>query len=216
MDTSGPKIREGLESPTLREGSAPTFRTKAPPIVRAMGNVLVDGDGAVVHLRGVSRSGTQDRCAFGLGIFDGAADDASILAIRAWNANTIRVPLNEECWLGVDGAPFTGPAYRAAIEAYVDLARSHGMYVILSLEISTFDSNTLSHDEALMPNANHSPAFWSQVALAFRDDQGVLFRPIRAVQRSERPGRRTCCSSAESRAPTRCRSGWTKGQTIRR
>jgi hypothetical protein len=56
-----------------------------------------------VVLQGVSRSGTEFACVGGYGIFDGPNDDASIEAMKAWKINTVRVPLNEHCWLGING-----------------------------------------------------------------------------------------------------------------
>ena len=47
----------------------------------------------------------------GHGIWDGPVDDASVKAIADWKVNTVRVPLNEECWLGLSNIK---PAYRGA------------------------------------------------------------------------------------------------------
>ena len=38
-------------------------------------------------------------------IFDGPVDDASIDAIKSWNMNAVRVPMNEHCWLNINGVP---------------------------------------------------------------------------------------------------------------
>ncbi|MDI6106017.1 hypothetical protein QLQ12_46375 [Actinoplanes sp. NEAU-A12] len=47
-------------------------------------------------------------------------DQTSIDAMKTWNIHAVRVPLNEECWLGVNGTP-SGPAYQQGIKDYVDL-----------------------------------------------------------------------------------------------
>src|SRR5262245_3942304 len=60
-------------------------------------NHLVDKNGKVVQLHGVNRSGTEYACVQDFGIFDGPSDDASVAAIASWNANVVRVPLNEDC-----------------------------------------------------------------------------------------------------------------------
>src|SRR4051794_12292999 len=70
--------------------------------VRVDGNRLVDRLGRTVTLHGVNISGTEWRCLHGPA-FPGPSDNASIAAIAAWHANAVRVPLNENCWLGVNG-----------------------------------------------------------------------------------------------------------------
>ena len=96
---------------------------------------LVDDSGRTVRLLGVNRSGAEYACIQGWGIFDGPVDAASIRAIASWHANAVRVPLNEDCWLGIDGVKkrYGGAAYRRAIVGYVRLLHEHGMYVELSL-----------------------------------------------------------------------------------
>ena len=65
------------------------------------GNRLVD-NGRTVQLLGINRSGTEYMCKEGFGdVFDGPNDQASVNAMKTWRINTVRVPLNESCWLGV-------------------------------------------------------------------------------------------------------------------
>src|SRR5262252_10818953 len=64
---------------------------------------IENADGATVVLRGVNRSGTEYQCVHGAGIFDGPASTASIAAIASWKVNAVRVPLNEACWLQING-----------------------------------------------------------------------------------------------------------------
>jgi endoglucanase len=89
--------------------------------LRVSGNELLDGNNDVVHLHGVNRSGTEYACVQGWGIFDGPNDAASIRAIASWNVNIVRVLLNEDCWLDINGiAPqYAGANYRKAILDYV-------------------------------------------------------------------------------------------------
>jgi endoglucanase len=74
---------------------------------------LVDGAGHPIRLLGVDRSGTEYACAQGWGIFDGPSDAASVAAISSWDTNAVRVPLNEDCWLGINGvsSAYGGAAY---------------------------------------------------------------------------------------------------------
>ena len=127
-------------------------------------------------LRGVNRSGTEFACIQGWGIFDGPSDEASIAAIKTWRTNTVRVPLNEDCWLGINGvAPaYSGAAYQQAIEAYVDLLNQSGLYAIVELHWSA-PGTTPASGLAPMPDLDHAPAFWSSVASAFAGKNAVLF-----------------------------------------
>lgn len=99
------------------------------------GNQLVNGKGHEVRLLGVNRSGTEYKCADEEGFFEGPSDMPSIEAMKSWHINSVRVPLNESCWLGLGGIDpaFSGSAYRAAIAGYVAELQSVGLYVILDL-----------------------------------------------------------------------------------
>ncbi len=108
------------------------------PAVHVHGNQLVDTAGRVVRLKGVNRSGTEYACAQGWGFFDGPSDSASVQAIVSWKANAVRVPLNETCWLAINGvAPaYSGANYARAISDYVALLNRAGLVVILDLHWS--------------------------------------------------------------------------------
>jgi len=83
----------------------------------------------------VNRSGTEYACAQGWGFFDGPSDSASIAAIAAWKANAVRVPLNETCWLAINGVKpaYAGANYARAIGDFVDRLNRAGLVVILEL-----------------------------------------------------------------------------------
>jgi endoglucanase len=151
----------------------------APSSVAALhveGNRIVNAAGQPVVLRGVNRMGSEYMCAQGRGIFDGPSDAASIDAIKSWRANAVRVPLNEHCWLGINGVPteYAGAAYQQAIKDYVDLINAKGLYAIVDLHWSAPGSD-LALGPRPMPDLDHSPAFWSQVAGAFAGNEMVIF-----------------------------------------
>ena len=127
------------------------------------GNRLVDR-GHDVRLLGVDWSGTERACAEGTGFVGGRTDRAAIRAMVGWRINTVRIPLNEDCWLAPDG-PTTGAPYRRAIESFVERLHAAGLYVILDLR----------RGEQPMADRARSPRFWREVADAFRDDRRVLF-----------------------------------------
>lgn len=146
------------------------------PALRVQGNRLLDSAGQPVRLRGVDRSGTEYACAQGWGIFDGPSDSASVQAIASWKANAVRVPLNETCWLGINGvAPaYSGATYRRAIADYVARLNQAGLVVILDLHWSVAGTG-VALGQAPMPNRDHTPEFWRQVAAAFKGNNRVVF-----------------------------------------
>jgi hypothetical protein len=139
------------------------------------GNKLVDS-GKTVRLLGVDRSGTEYSCIQGNGFFDGEVDQAAVTAILSWHTNAVRVPLNEDCWLAINGAPaqYSGTAYQNAIAGWVKLLRQNGLYVIVDLHWNG-GGTTMATGQQQMADADHAPAFWTGVAGAFKGDQGVIF-----------------------------------------
>jgi endoglucanase len=131
-----------------------------------------------VSLRGVNRSGTESACAEGWGLFDGPSDANSIAAIKSWHANTVRVPLNESCWLGINGvqAEWAGATYRTAITDYVKLLTDNGLAVSVDLHWAA-PGGKKAAEQAPMPNRDHSITFWTEVATAFKDNSSVVFEP---------------------------------------
>ena len=147
----------------------------APPGLRVQGNLLVNTAGDTVQLRGVSRSLAVSACIQGWAVLSPPSDQASIDAIKTWRTNAVRVPLNEDCWLGINGAPpqSSGPVYRQAVTDYVNLLNQNGLYAILDLHWNA-PGDQLSSGQQPMPDTDHAPAFWTGVASAFRDNNAVI------------------------------------------
>lgn len=154
----------------------PRLGTGAAVGVRVVGNRLVDTAGQPVRLAGVSRSGTEYACVQRWGIFDGASDARSVAVMASWGINAVRIPLNEDCWLGINGVPakFSGAAYRTAITSYVRLLDSAGMVAVLDLHWSAPGREPATGQQQ-MPDASHSVAFWRSVAATVRTDRNVVF-----------------------------------------
>jgi hypothetical protein len=146
--------------------------------LRVSGNQLLDGSSKVVHLQGVNRSGTEYACVQGWGIFDGPNDATSIKAIATWNVNVVRVLLNEDCWLGINGIDprYSGSNYINAIVNYVNLLHQYGMYAEVSLIWAAPGSYKATYQPPA-PDADHSPAMWTSVASTFKSDPNVILAP---------------------------------------
>lgn len=161
---------------TLVEASPASANFGDHTAVAVSGNQLVDFNGTPVRLIGVNRSGTEYACAQGWGIFDGPSDAASVASMASWGINAVRVPLNEDCWLGINGVnpSVSGAAYQSAIQQYVADLNAHGLVAILDLHWSA-PGTELALGQQQMADAQHSPIFWSSVASAFRSVPGVIF-----------------------------------------
>ncbi|MGW4702858.1 cellulase family glycosylhydrolase [Streptomyces sp. NPDC004285] len=162
----------------------PTPVTGAPEL-SVSGNRFTDQNGATRRLLGVNRSGGEFMCVQGHGFFDGPVDDASVRAIAGWKANTVRIPLNEECWLGLDTVKpeYRGAHYVAAVKDLVARVLAHGMTPVVELHWThgqyTGNSSACSDVHAScqkpMPDALYTPAFWTSVAHTFKNDRRVVF-----------------------------------------
>jgi endoglucanase len=148
--------------------------------LRVLRNRLLDGRGQPVRLLGINRSGPEYGCiapaAQHLGFFDGPTDKQAITVMATWGINAVRIPLNEDCWLGVNGVPqrYGGARYRSAIREYVSRLHAAGLYVVLDLHWNA-PGTTLARGQQPMADADHSPAFWMSVARTFKDDPAVVF-----------------------------------------
>jgi len=157
---------------------APGARGTPARGLHVSGHRLLDDAGRRVQFHGVNRSGTEYACVQGWGIFDGPSSDASIRAIARWKVNAVRIPLNEQCWLGINGVKraYSGARYRRAIVRYVARLRRHGIYAELSLMWAA-PGHLSAHYQPAAPDADHSPAMWRSMARTFRRRRDVVLAP---------------------------------------
>lgn len=150
--------------------------------LRVRGDRLVDGPGGghVVQLRGVNRSGLEYQCIAGNGFFESPHPfrqdtTAMIAAMKSWDINAVRVPLNEDCWLGVNTPRgYGGARYRRIVERYVEALQNAGLYVILDSHWAAPGRHRALSIEP-MADRDHAPAFWRSIAGAFKHDHGLIF-----------------------------------------
>ncbi len=112
----------------------------------------------------------------GFGIFDGPSDQASVAAIASWHTSIVRVPLNEDCWLAINGvkSQYAGSNYINAIKAYVTLLNRNGLAAILDLHWSAAGTQ-LATGQQPMADLDHAPTFWRSVASTFKGNLSVIF-----------------------------------------
>ncbi len=147
-----------------------------PSTLHVNGNQLED-NGKTVRLIGWDRMGTEYMCITGGQVFDGPTTVENVLLMQTWTGfNAIRLPLNETCWLGINGvgATVSGAKYITALSTYVTLLRSYGIYVILDLHWNG-PGTTVGKTQLPMADADHSIDFWKAVANQFKGDLGVIF-----------------------------------------
>jgi len=156
---------------------------QTPLSISISGNHFINGSGQTIRLLGVNHASFEYACVDGFGYDGGHMDDADAAAVASWNANVVRVPLNEDCWLGINGQPnnsqdpgetLTASGYRQAVEDYVSFLNAHGLYAILDLHW-TAPGNQIAEEQQPMPDNDHSPAFWQSVASTFKDNPAVVF-----------------------------------------
>ena len=171
--TDGATARDGAPG---NDGASGNDAAPAPFAVNVRANQLVDGSGKPIRLIGVNHSGSEYECVGGGGIFDSPHDDALAAAIASWRVNAVRVPLNEDCWLAINGVKpaYSGPTYQSAIAGWVKTLHAHGLYAIVELHWNA-PGTTLATGQQPMPDADHAPTFWTQVAAAFKGDPAVIF-----------------------------------------
>src|SRR5438105_12990369 len=143
--------------------------------LKVVGNRVTDSAGRPLMLRGANRSGPEYACIQGWGIFDGPSDAASVQAMAAWGINYTRIPLNEDCWLGINGvdSAYGGASYRTAIAGYVNHLNLYGIYVELSLIWGAPGTNQGSYQPPA-PAPDTSAACASSVARTVTPTRALL------------------------------------------
>ena len=163
--------------PTIQSTNSviPSVATPLTFPLKVNGNELTTSTGSAVQLIGADRSGMEYSCLSG-NISDGPINSASISAMRTWHINAVRIPLNEDCWLGINGVPASssGANYQTQVFNFVQRLNSQGIVAILDLHWNA-PGTTLSTGQQFMADEDHAPAFWTSVATYFKNTPGVIF-----------------------------------------
>lgn len=149
--------------------------------IAVSGNHLVSTKtGQTVQLLGVSISGLEQG-ATALNTRGGgylAATDPGFALMASWNMNVVRIPLNEDTWLGINNCvqdSGTSAILQANLKQIVANANANGLYVILDLHWSAPNAFGCPVGQASMPDSDNSVNFWTSIANTFKDNPAVMF-----------------------------------------
>jgi endoglucanase len=168
--------------------------TSVPAGLHVVSNVIIDGQGNEVLLHGVNRSGAEYSCITNSGIWDGPGNATHADLVRmtdimlTWHINAVRVPLNEDCWVGVEtsaiahgkfrrpalNSAYYGAPYQAAIVDYVGILNQHGIVPILSMHFGA-PKGYRAYDQEPMPDSDYTAAFWQSVVQTFANNSSIIF-----------------------------------------
>jgi hypothetical protein len=156
--------------------AAPAAYAATIPVLSVDSSGHVTNNGTVWQLRGVDKSGSEYACVQNFGIMTGDSTQSGIDAMLAWHINAVRLPLNEDCWLGINGvnSKYAGANYQTAITNYVNQLASNGMVAVLDLHWSA-PGTELATKQQPMADADHSITFWKSVASAYKTHTSVIF-----------------------------------------
>ena len=169
----------------------PDVSAAAEPVVRD-GRLVDARTGEPWIPQGVNWSGFEYACAQGWGYSgldplgeEAEAEQATVLA--SWGIDTVRLPLNQDCWLGTRGAPVsddfverTPLGYRHAVDRFVEALNDRGIVVVLDLH-SRKRIGSAEFGSTAMPDSE-SLAFWRSVASQYAAHPSVLFDAFNAPQ----------------------------------
>src|SRR5258708_1427766 len=98
------------------------------------GDKILNGTNQQVQMHGVNRQSFEYSCLYSTTNFEGPADQAEVNAMKSWNINTVRLVLNEDCWLGLHSLPVSGTArYQQDVANYVNLLTQNNLAVTINL-----------------------------------------------------------------------------------
>lgn len=144
--------------------------------VYVKGNKLFNRSGNAIRLLGVDVAGTESACVHSSRVSFAPISKHEAKKIAKWGANAVRVPLNEDCWLGINGLPrdYSSAHYRVAIRRWVSDLNSAGLLAILDLHWSA-PGNIPATRQWPMADETHAVTFWRKVAQTFKSDPAVIF-----------------------------------------
>jgi hypothetical protein len=171
----------------------PAALAGAAPGITVMGNQLLTttagilgvqsvGANVPVVLRGINLSGSEYACDSQNSFFDDPpGNQTTVNGMLAWHANVIRLPLNEDCWIGTKAglnATYSGVNYQNAMKTFVNLANASGFIVEVDLHFGSGTASLAKTDAYPGLDVTYAPTFWQSVANTFKTNASVIFNLI--------------------------------------
>lgn len=138
----------------------------APGGYFAFGNQIYAADGTPHIFRGVARPSLEWNSE---GQFLSAQDYQHM---ASWNANVVRIALNQAFWLE-DSTTFD-PTYAARVDENIAWAQAAGLDVILDLHWSDRGDPTIEGEQQRLGDSR-SVLFWQSVANRYMNDGRIMF-----------------------------------------
>jgi len=161
----------------LAQTSAPAASSNVVGPLHTSLNQILDANGHPLRLRGIN-TGKLSWYPW-VDYHSPEASSASMVAMKSWGANVVRIPLGEQFWFQSYGCNYQiSPAdYQAAVGYFVHQVTSHGMLAILDLHFNTVVKPPACYGATQhnMADAARSITFWQQVAMQYRDNPLVAF-----------------------------------------
>lgn len=201
-------------SPTPTRAPTPTTGTitsapipTTPPLTGSMsglkvqGSKIVNNAGQAIRLIGVNHSGGEYSCVGGSsmttnpwGFFETNQTASQLIAgFKSWGINTVRIPLNETCWLGYDPdtrtnvsttgtyineyRKYSGEAYKTAVQNLVNALTAQNIAVVLEIHWSA-PGRFIARNQSPMLNRQNSIPAWRDIANRFKGNSAVIFDPL--------------------------------------
>ncbi len=162
--------------------------------LHVVGNELENASGQQVVLHGTDVSGSSYACEQegGYGFSDTpsgsslfgpmVSNDGGSLS-KNWTINSVTIGINQDCWLGINGvsSTYSGQNYINWVKAQVTSAESYGIYPVIGFFVGEPGTDTpnwssTGNGNAPMPDNDHVPLVWEEMANTFKNDPNVIFR----------------------------------------
>ena len=153
--------------------------------LHVVGNKLANANGQTVVLHGTDISGSAYACEQngGYGFSDTPSGTSLDAPMLSWKLNSLTIGLDQDCWLGINGVPatYSGQNYINWVKAQVTSAESEGIYPVVAFFVGEPGTDTpnwssTGNGNAPMPDNDHVPLMWEEIANTFKSDPNVIFR----------------------------------------
>jgi hypothetical protein len=157
----------------------PAALSADPPDLMVLGNQIVEVSGhCPVRLHGVNVCGLEWS---NTGVGPAGSPNPALASVQEavdnWGSNFIRLPLNQDRWLGT-ACSSNGTGYQAIVTAIVDWCGANNAYVLLDLHWNDLGqagaNNACTAGQHDMPDDN-STLFWQSVAARYANNPAVFF-----------------------------------------